>query len=603
MEGEYVTQTPKKRKLPSFMITPKIRDIKLNYGIEIETVFELTSEYIAYNEFINNYLKNKKYSFDTIKNFIKCLNICITKEDDIIRDIRSEIEKLQRNEVYINLIRKDPDYDIDNYLTDKLNNLITLEQNTRIKKNEIMTDDINIIMDQWIEFINTGIKIIKYILEKNQSEFECKDAIEILLNIPTEDDIENNIYIAFTNIFDLTSNIKLYNIIDENDISDFYNEKPEEEEIKLCLTYDSSVICNEKKIYKDIKSGKIEKYHYLLNNCEFITQPFKSIDEINIKLSKFFDDPIIKNTLLNCEKTSQHVHISFNNDDIIIKPDIYLILTIVCICLYFQDTIFRLFLNTRSNNKYCKKLNYYNTLSNPNIYIINNTDLISNYQKYIKNIITIFYEKEQLYADYYNNRYYWLNILNLCKFDDKPYTIEFRLKHGSTDIEELCNVCKLYENIIKYAIDLLSDETHNLKGIRNINDFKIKIDEIISRNKSRIFDEKILKDIKDYFTNSDYIRGLTELNRILISDDIELSGGKRHSLRNSLKNSSLKNNIETIIKKYENKPLYKKNSFGDEYIGLGINDDLKEKLREKFKHNITTRNLKNYLKLHNIFLK
>lgn len=177
---------------------------------------------------------------------------------------------------------------------------------------------------EWI-YINTGIKIIKYILEKNQSEIECKDAIEILLNIPTEDDIENNIYIAFTNIFDLTSNIKLYNIIDEDDISDFYNEKPEEEEIKLCLTYDSSVICNEKKLYKDIKSGKIEKYQYLLNNCEFITQPFKNIDEIKIKLSKFFDVPIIKNTLLNCEKTSQHVHISFNNDDIIIKPDIYLI--------------------------------------------------------------------------------------------------------------------------------------------------------------------------------------------------------------------------------------------------------------------------------------
>ena len=42
MEGEYVTQqVAKKRKLPSFMIPPKIQNIILNYGIEIETVFEL----------------------------------------------------------------------------------------------------------------------------------------------------------------------------------------------------------------------------------------------------------------------------------------------------------------------------------------------------------------------------------------------------------------------------------------------------------------------------------------------------------------------------------------------------------------------------------
>ena len=46
--------------------------------------------------------------------------------------------------------------------------------------------------------------------------------------------------------------------------------------------------------------------------------------------------------------------------------------------------------------------------------------------------------------------------INLYDFDDinKPYTIEFRIKHGSTDAEELSNVCKLYQNIINYGIDL-----------------------------------------------------------------------------------------------------------------------------------------------------
>lgn len=71
--------------------------------------------------------------------------------------------------------------------------------------------------------------------------------------------------------------------------------------------------------------------------------------------------------------TSQHVHISLNNSTVIIRPEIYLILSILCICLYFQNEIFKLFLITRSNNIYCKKLNYNiyddsNYIINPNEY-------------------------------------------------------------------------------------------------------------------------------------------------------------------------------------------------------------------------------------------
>ena len=623
-------------------------EIILNYGIEIESVFELINEYIAYNQFINFYLNYINKRFDTnptIHSFIKILNTCISNYDRItdIDNINDDIIILEQNDIYkkltptktVSIIRKKEkkskgkkeEYDflsglgsfsssssssssssnkeeikeIDNLLTIELKKLIT---NKRLKETDI-SEETKELIKKWYEFLNIGIKIIKYMLDKSGSPYNIRDVIETLLNIPEE--IINNVFIVFKNIFDLTTNgkIKLFDITEDEDINNFYKTIAKEDEIILCLTEDLSVLCDRTKVYKDIISGEIVKYNRLLNKCEFITQPFKTIEEIKTKLPIFFEEPIIKNTLLNCVKTSQHVHISFNNRNGIIKPDIYIILSIVCVCLYYQDEIFKLFLITRTDNIYCKKLIYNENLMTM-IYDISQ----NNYGKNIMNISSIFFEKHVEFEYYYYNRYYWLNILNLYKINDdindKPYTIEFRLKHGSTDAEELGNVCKLYENIINYAKELLTYSF--LKEKRNIKDFKIAIEEIMSDNKERTFNEKILKGIYYYFKdpNSKYVKGLKKLNRILGSGEPEsdeediiasVSGGRKSSrLRSKL------DNIGTIIKYFKEKPLYRMNSFGIEYIGNGLNEEIINSLREKFKSNGNIKNeeLKKYLKLNNI---
>jgi hypothetical protein len=203
--------------------------------------------------------------------------------------------------------------------------------------------------------------------------------------------------------------IKIYDI---SSIDTFFKKLQIDNEINLFLISDASVICN-----KNIKSGQIVKYNYLLNNCEFITQPFKTIDDV-------------ENTLLNCTKTSQHVHISFNNSSGIIRPDIYLILCILCVSLYFQDEIFKLFLITRTDNMYCKKLNY-NILSNQDIYILTDTD----YNDCLFKMCSIFNEKPSqvvsINAYEHDNRYNWLNfqLINLIQLNLDLNTVQLMQKN------------------------------------------------------------------------------------------------------------------------------------------------------------------------------
>ena len=193
-----------------------------------------------------------------------------------------------------------------------------------------------------------------------------------------------------------------------------------------------------------------------------------------------------------------------------------------------------------------------------------------------------------------------LILLNLYILNDekRPYTIEFRIKHGSIDAEELKKVCILYENIINYAIEL----SDNIKGLTNIIDCKKKIDDIISANTNYIFNNKILLNIYDYFKdpNSKYVKGLKELNiKLGLGEEhIRVSGGRRSRLRNRLRSGE--RSIEEIIKSFETKSLYRKNSFGIEYIGNGLNEDIIKSLRENFNSTIKIRE---YLKLNNIFYK
>ena len=134
------------------------------------------------------------------------------------------------------------------------------------------------------------------------------------------------------------------------------------------------------------------------------------------------------------------------------------------------------------------------------------------------------------------------------------------------------NVCKLYENIIKYSIDLL-EHNPQLKTISDISKFKEAITEIIDLNKETIFNELILKNIKDYFTNPEsvYVIGLDVLNDELISETL---GGKFSKTRKTT------SPIETFINKLETKPIFKLNSFGLEFIGFGLNNRIKINLQQ-----------------------
>ena len=100
-------QSFKKSRLSSFK-EQHTDKIILNYGIEIEAVFELINEHIAYNQFINYYLHNEERSFDTIKYLIIILNTCINKPIADIEDIQDKINILKRNNIYITLTSDEP---------------------------------------------------------------------------------------------------------------------------------------------------------------------------------------------------------------------------------------------------------------------------------------------------------------------------------------------------------------------------------------------------------------------------------------------------------------------------------------------------------------
>ena len=278
----------------------------------------------------------------------------------------------------------------------------------------LLSDDENIqkIIIFIIDFkkiINVIINIIieKYNNTETPYEYKLKyyDFLNLLFLNTNNDGYRDNILIPkFNYRFDLTqSKIKIYDL--ETTIDDFYKASSTDT-IHLYLTYDGSVICNNKIIYNNIISGDVVKYKYLLNNCEFITQVFKNIDDIKNGLSIFFDDPIISKIILNCQMTSNHVHISFNEHNKIIKPNINIIIAIVSICYYFQDNIFELFLKTRLDNIYCKKLKTYTNYYDDddlideifNIYNYDNDD----YDKNLEKIFEYFYESELSIKD---NRY------------------------------------------------------------------------------------------------------------------------------------------------------------------------------------------------------
>jgi len=466
--------------------------------------------------------------------------------------------------------------------------------------------DLKIIINIMIDIIiNKKYKENKQVDEK----LYYYDFLNLLLTNAGNDTYRDYIIIPKFNYrfnFYLTkSKIKIYDL--DTTITDFYRQsQANNSNIHLYLTYDASVICDNRLIYTNIISSEVINYKYLLNNCEFITQVFKNTNEIKDGLSMFFEDPIIKKSILNCEKTSNHIHISFNKNNEIIKPNINIILAIICICYYYQDKIFELFLKTRSNNYYCKKIDFNNA---------RDFNIISDYDINLENFFTIFYT-----SNIRENRYYWLNLVNLYKIDNittkRPPTIEFRIKHGSSDAEELEKVCILYKNIINFGISLTTYIPTSQQA--TIISFKEAIDEYISKDPN-IFNNIILKDIDNYFIDhkSNYVKGLNKLNQLLKDSCDKKSGGrlqleqafkqssdiKNHSLSAKVKTLQITkiNNLDTYIEKLETKPIYKRNSFGYQFIGYGLDNNIISTLKTKLNNNDSDDIYNNYLKLNNIF--
>ena len=103
-------QQPYKRSRLSSFKEQQTDKIILNYGIEIEAVFELLNEHIVYNQFINfylncikNHLISKKINNHIIL-FVKILNTCLNKTDT--QDIQHDIDLLKQNIIYNKLTPK-----------------------------------------------------------------------------------------------------------------------------------------------------------------------------------------------------------------------------------------------------------------------------------------------------------------------------------------------------------------------------------------------------------------------------------------------------------------------------------------------------------------
>ena len=462
-------------------------------------------------------------------------------------------------------------------------------------------------------FINDVIDIIKdYIIDSEDIDHDdLKDYIFNLLDLL----VFNKEFKDLKNLIKFGDNIILYDIEDD-DKGTFYREsKIPNKKLHLLYIQDTSVICDGKKVYKNVIDKVLSTYKILFDQCEFITEVFNTPDDIKTKLDIFFRNENIKGTLLNCEKTSNHVHISFNITEAtntIIKPDIKIIIALLCICHKFQDNIFRLFLKFRDNNKYCLRLNY-NNGKECNITLQDGyTD--DQYDECIKVLFDFFYIDRQDFSIKLN-RYFWLNIVNLFKIKNiiiRPPTLEFRIKHGSTDTEELKNVCILYKNLINCATELSSIIVSGEHKIENI---YIQISTYFDRNYT--YESKILGETRDFFMRSPYKDGLVELNRILEISDTpnSQSGGIPPPLNFSINkksvdappvdappvdklpvnspsvdklpvNSPSVDNKKIVffnqkISELDSKKICKLNSFGKQFIGYGLNDDLKNSL-EKF---------------------
>lgn len=641
--------------------------ITLNYGIEIECVFDIIDNLSVYISFIHVFFIMNRIKFDKFESpvnltrldmFTRSFNLVLEElisfiENYDIEDIKillinnpiyEELKKIYNNDK--NYYKLFENYHKEILLLAQRTTRTTRTTTSRLtrstaraaraaREGEIISmpsessdtkgsDDskyneiIKFINDFTIFIKNVIDAIVKYIKVNPQYYTSFKEHIDRIIELLV---IGGDFFNDFDDRFKLNSdeNLQIFNENNTDTMGDFYEKsRNNNDKLYLFLTQDCSVICTDKKLYKDIKSGRTEtdldKFKFLLNECEFITQVFKTPNDIERLLNIFFTNQTVEKNILNCEKTSNHVHISFNIDDTIIKPDIKHIIALLCICHYFQDEIYMLFLKTRNDNYYCAKLNY--KPNDTNDTIISFTD--DDYDKIIEHLFDIFYNSSDK-STIKLNRYFWLNIVNLYKLTGKnrPATVEFRIKHGSTDAKEMKMVCMLYKNIIDFAIRLsiIIPDNSKISDIYHL--IRSKIEEGETDKKKNFL--KILKDksLIYYFTNpeSEYVKGLKDLESLILSTHgglIKMGTAPRDTaprepnkinhhlgrIRNVINTQEisesplvLSQSLSQLYDKLKNQyrirndylikkivslrdtMIYKKNSFGEQFIGYGLSHD------------------------------
>ena len=397
-------------------------DIIFKYGVEIEFAFNMVN-------IIDYFIKNSE----------QYINLNIILFNSQINDIFEELFKIKN---FKDIIDIDTEYKTIKKIRD-----LKYSDNTyyEIIKEQINTNELKIKIKN--EFISLLDNIFNYIKKNNYSDNSSSFAEFIFKTFKINNHNMFKLLIKYIN--NIYTNIVIYND-DINKLLPFYDESLnyimpnlDDDKIYLTLIRDNSVICSDLLYYtiNNINNNILD--NYLLNKCECISQVFTSTDDVKNKLSILFSN--VNKLFINCPKTSNHVHISFNEGNKVIIPNINHIVFITALCYIIQDDIMDYVLYFRKNNDYCKLLNFKNIKekfkSDDNLYNDN-----------IKLLLKIFFNE-----NYSDERYYWINLMNLFKDNytsNRPPTIEFRLKHGSNDAEEISNFCKLYEMIIKYGIKL-----------------------------------------------------------------------------------------------------------------------------------------------------
>ena len=294
--------------------------IILNYGIEIECVFDIINELSVYISFINIFLsEDKERNSRNLTMYKDSFNLMLSKLIAFIRECGIEsIQVLYENDIYKSLnaiyendknfyefFKKNYD-DISKYISSTISERTRTRANAKLKQEY---EKILLFIRNFTDFIKNIIDlIVKYINVSPTFNPDLKKPIDTIIELVV---IGGDFFNDFNNRFklNLNENLKIFNENDMETMEEFYDiSRHNRDRLYLYLTQDCSVICTYSDLYKNIITSKLEKYNFekykfLLNECEFITQVFKTPDDIETKLDIFFKNTTVERTILNCEKT------------------------------------------------------------------------------------------------------------------------------------------------------------------------------------------------------------------------------------------------------------------------------------------------------------